>query len=605
MRFLAFAAASVLVTTGCTRPVPMPVSPDGEIVRGDAGRRMDRYLEAAQHFGFSGAVLVADRAGIVLRKGYGPADAQRRVRPDMLFDMGSITKQFTAVAVLLLEEEGRLRTTDSLGKFFPQAPADKRVITIHQLLTHSSGLISDFAGDYDQVSPDSALRAIFNSPLVSPPGVQFNYSNAAFSLLATIIEQVTAETYDDFMARRIYRPVGMRSTGYIIRDLDSSSVARTYTPPVDHGTPAQRLARAGGPGWNLWGNGGVLTTVDDVYRYELALRAGRPMSRAVQSKQFATQFRRTPTLAIGYDWWIEDAGDDGVQFNRGGDGPPTGVSAEYRRYPVDSTAFILLANNRHQGGSTRRYIIPNLRQLYKGTRTLEPPLVRGAPASDLDRIVGTYVVDSTSYFIVERSGDHLSLSAVGQPAVNVMIFNRDTNSIRNRDRINERAANVIRALQGLDTAAMRSAFGQSADLARHASWWKGLESRLGLLSCMRVLGTDRLDRGVFMSTVQLRFARGERFVRWAWAGVTPVVSSEDYYLPGAFAFGAESPVRAGAWSPYWWLSGDSLVTYSLAFGSKLSAAIARGSKGRATELLFDVPGGTVRAVRGTPVSGCS
>ena len=127
----------------------------------EAGRRMDQYLEAAQRFGFSGAVLVADPRGIVLRRGYGPADARRRISPDMMFDMGSITKQFTAAAILLLEEEGRLATTDPLSRFFPEAPVDKRDITLHQLLTHTSGLISDFADDYAQMSRDAAVNAIF------------------------------------------------------------------------------------------------------------------------------------------------------------------------------------------------------------------------------------------------------------------------------------------------------------------------------------------------------------------------------------------------------------------------------------------------------------
>src|SRR5215208_347321 len=221
-------------------PAKTPSTDSSAIVHGAAGARMDRYLEAAQHFGFSGAVLVADREGIVLRKGYGQADANRRISPEMLFDMGSMAKQFTAAAVLLLESEGKLSVNDRLSRFFPNVPPDKRDITLHQMLTHTAGLVSDVADDYDQISADSGLRALFAEPLVSLPGQAFNYSNAAYATLATLIERLTGKSYDAFMAERIYGPAGMTHTGYRIPNLDSSLVAHTYTPPVDHGTPAER-----------------------------------------------------------------------------------------------------------------------------------------------------------------------------------------------------------------------------------------------------------------------------------------------------------------------------------------------------------------------------
>jgi len=583
-----------------SRPAPAAAG-NSDIVRDDAGRRMDRYLESAQHFGFSGAMLVADPRGIVLRKGYGPADARRRIAPGMVFDMGSMTKQFTAAGILLLEAERRLATTDSLGRFFPQIPPDKRGITIHQLLTHTSGLVEDFADDYAQMSRDSAVRAIFSRPLQSPPGREFHYSNAGFSLLAIIMEQVSGQPYERFMAERIYGPLGMRHTGYAIDRLDSTLVPHTYTPPVDHGTPAERLQRAGGPGWNLNGNGGVLTTVDDLYRYELALHVGRPIPRAIQLKQFSEQFRRSPTLAHGYDWWIETSPDDTLFYNRGSDGPPTGVSGEYRRNPRDSTVFILLANNRHHGGSTRRYVMPNLRRLFLGTATFDLPAVQGAPAEMLEAIAGTYRVDSTSSFTVTRQGDHLALGAVGQAAVNVMVFNRDSTSLKNRARLNQRAMMLVQALAAGDTAALRPVFTHETDLERPLAWWQGMVGRLGEFRSAEVLGTDRLDRGVFMSTVRLSFRRASKTVRWAWAGPAATQSSEDEYLPGAFEFGAESPVAAAAWSPYWWLTGgDSLVTYDMAFDQTLRATIVRGPDGAARELVFHVPSGDVPAVRIAP-----
>jgi hypothetical protein len=338
--------------------------------------------------------------------------------------------------------------------------------------------------------------------------------------------------------------------------------------------------------------------VDDLYRYDRALDAGHPISHAIQSKQFAEQFRRSPTLAHGYDWWIETSPEDTIYYNRGADGPPTGVSGEYRRNPRDSTVFILLANNRHHGGSTRRYIMPNLRRLFLGTATFDLPAIQGAPAGPLEAIAGTYRVDSISSFTLTRDGDHLALGAVGQTAVNVMVFNRDSTSLRNRERLNQRAMVLVQALAAGDTAALRAAFTPEVDLERPLAWWRGTVGHLGAFHGAEGLGTDRLDRGVFMSTVRLSFRDGTKTVRWAWSGPTPTQSSEDAYLPGAFEFGAESPVNAAAWSPYWWLTGgDSLVTYDMAFNRTLLASIARGADGAPRELVFHVPTGDVHAVR--------
>jgi hypothetical protein len=225
------------------------------------------------------------------------------------------------------------------------------------------------------------------------------------------------------------------------------------------------------------------------------------------------------------------------------------------------------------------------------------PAVRSGGA-ELDAIVGTYAVDSSAHFLVTRVGDHLALSAIGQRAVNVMIFNRDSNSIRSRDRLNVRALTLVRALAADDTAGLRSIFGAESDLASHREWWRTMVSRHGAFECVTPVGTDRLDRGVFLSTVRLRFRNGARTVRWAWSGPAPAVSSEDAMLPGVFSFGAESPLEAGAWSPYWWLHGrDSLLTYDMAFAQTLTASVLRDDRGVPNELVFHAPGAQVRARR--------
>jgi CubicO group peptidase (beta-lactamase class C family) len=601
---------SIVVTVAAASVAPACVAPRGRapapattIVRGEAGARLERYLSRAEAFGLSGAILVADTNGIVLRNGYGEAAPGVRVRPDMLFDMGSIVKQFTAAAILLLESEGKLATTDTLAKFFPQAPPDKAGITLHQLLTHTAGVTDNLSGDYADVNRDSAVRVVLNTRLLSPPGRTFNYSNAGFSTLAAIVELVSGQPYERFMQERLFGPSGMRTTGYHLPGLDTSRVAHTFTPPVDHGDPATRLARAPRvPSWNLMGNGGMLTTVDDIYAWELALRRGHPISHAIQRKQFAEQFRRTPSLAHGYDWWIEPAEDGGVQYNRGGDAPSLGLSAEYRRYSKDNSVFILLANNRHHGASTRRFLMSNMRRLFLGDAPLDPPATRPAPAAELAKVEGTYRVDSASYFVVraDPTRGRLSVSAIGQRAANVMIFNTDTTSIRGRALANDRMAATIRALSTQDSAAAAAALGSPERGVRLMAAWRDAEKVYGRFRCMDVLGTDRLDRGVFLTTARLTFADSVKVIRSTWNGTVPVVNSDDASLENNFGFAIDAPVEAAVWSPYWYLDGDILLTYDLLSNRALRARIARGADGKAAELVFETPGEAIRASRDTP-----
>jgi hypothetical protein len=410
---------------------------------------------------------------------------------------------------------------------------------------------------------------------------------------------VTGTPYEHFVVERVLRPSGMRSTGYYLEGLDTSRVAHTYTPPVDRGDPATRLAHAvgEGPSWDLMGNGGMLTTVDDIYAYELALRRGRPISGAIQAKQFGEQFRRSATLAHGSDWWIEPAEDGGIQYNRAGDGPPTGVQAEYRRYPKDSTVFIFLGNTRHHGWSSRRYVMPRLRRTYIGT-PIEPPIVTPLRPGEGGRFRGTYMLDSASYISVDTSRGRLVLSAVGQRAANVLIASRDSANVAQRAIADERAAAFFKALATNDSAATVTTFGSAARAGRLVDAWRGAEADLGRLKCFRVLGTDLLDRGTLLTTVRLGFADSAKTVRFSWAGNVATASSEDFGLLNYLGFAPVSPVDGAVWSPYWYLRGDTLLTYDLASGSELKATVEPSTPVAA--LTFLVPSGAVRATRGAP-----
>ena len=164
--------------------------------------RIDTYLESSVSNGFSGVVLVSKKGEIILSKGYGWADRKNKIpnSPSTVFNIGSVTKQFTASAILKLVEQGRIKTSDKIGSYFNQAPIDKRDISIHQLLTHTSGISNRTGGfRYNEASKEQFLKEFFESELRSKPGITYQYANANYILLTAIIESVSGQTYSSFL----------------------------------------------------------------------------------------------------------------------------------------------------------------------------------------------------------------------------------------------------------------------------------------------------------------------------------------------------------------------------------------------------------------------
>jgi CubicO group peptidase (beta-lactamase class C family) len=550
------------------------------LVRSGMGERLDQYLERASKFGFSGTVLVADTNGVVLHKGYGWSDKNRGKRNSVntIYDMGSMAKALTATAILTLEEEGKLQVTDLISNYF-EVPTDKKEITLHQLLTHTSGLVSDVGNDYENIPKDLAIARMFASPLVSEPGKAFNYSNVGFSLLAALIEKVTGEPYESYMRRKFFLPNRMNSTGYRQVKWKASVVAHNYSQNADLGSPWERLLKANGPSWNLMGNGGLLTTAADVYRWELGLRSNKILSAKQQAKQFSPQFRRSPALANGYDWWIEDTDwDAATAFHRGGDSPDYALNAEFRRYPPEKVTIILLANNRLNGWSSRRYIVPAIRKIMLGREQVIPPKVMALRKGKLQPLEGRYAVEPGQSFDVAMAGDHLSISAVGQKAIDALTFSRVPSSQASRRRLNARAEDFFSALQS-ENALKVAPFVEDGRAQQVFDEWRELVTEhQGFMGAM-VLGTSRLDRGQFLTAVKLQFKDSWVTVRFCWTSNKVTSNSDDGTFPSFTSVMRVSPVDAGLQSSHFWSTGTpgDFVIHDLLTGQTLKLRFEHGA----------------------------
>ncbi|MBA3578375.1 MAG: beta-lactamase family protein [Gemmatimonadaceae bacterium] len=356
VRVCIFASASHGMAAACATSAQQagglaPAVVEAAVLTGRAGARLDSVASAAADSGFRGVVLVAIGDTVVLARGYGWADSARG-RPNVpstIFDIGSLTKPLTATLVLALEAQGRIARTDSLHRFYPAAPADKRGITIHQLLTHTAGLPEYSGRDTAVIDRATLERRALTAPLLSAPGARYRYSNVGYSLLAAIVERASGEEYEAALRRLVLAPAGMRTTGYIaIGPPLHDRIARRYKGDVDTGINPRRVWGAAGPSWNVVGNGGLHATAWDLHRWIATLDGGRllpAIARAAQEAPYAcmgVDDSGTCSDHYGYGWHLWSLPNETrVMMHNGSDG---GYYAEVRRVPGRRVNLIVMSN---------------------------------------------------------------------------------------------------------------------------------------------------------------------------------------------------------------------------------------------------------------------
>lgn len=298
------------------------------------------HLEKSQVF--SGAVLVMQKNDIFLHKGYGLADDEANipVTAETVFDIGSISKQFTSAAIMHLEMQGLLSVSDSITKYFDNVPVDKRGITIHHLLTHSAGFTKDhFEGDLTPMNKQKALQSIFVQELGFEPGVEYHYSNTGYTLLAMIIENVSGQSYRYYLRKNFFEPLEMNSTGfYGDVHLESLSVAHTYLNGKDQGKPSKWP----GPYWGIMGNGGIMSTINDMYTWWQALENHVVLKKIQTEKLFKRHISEDGDSYYGYGWSLADT-ELGCVITHNGGG--IGGNSDFAAYP-DSHLIIIILSNR-------------------------------------------------------------------------------------------------------------------------------------------------------------------------------------------------------------------------------------------------------------------
>lgn len=266
------AAPFVGPTTAATRDVLFAGAQ--RAVNADA-RALDHWLRhMADSAGFSGVVLVQRGGRVLLDRAY-TSRQHTNLTTESAFWLASITKQFTAAAIMKLADEGKLAVTDSLSHFFRRLPRDARDITVDQLLTHTSGIAATDAAD-GIVDRDAAVRAILAEPLTHQPGEGYHYEDEDYTILAAIVEVVSGKPFEAFVERSLLIPAALTHTGFCGRLPPNVKMAASATrdagpPCAPHVTPID---------WADRGATGLVGTASDLLKWARALRGARVLSRA-------------------------------------------------------------------------------------------------------------------------------------------------------------------------------------------------------------------------------------------------------------------------------------------------------------------------------------
>ena len=362
----------------------------------DVSGRSDRFLKSYERLGrFSGSVSVVRDGKVLFRKGFGGNLAETKYR------IGSVTKQFTAVAVLQLKEQGKLRLDDPISKWLPGLRL-RYPITIRQLLSHTSGLPEFLSFDeYEDIlkahDPQSAFqRVLEKKPFDFKPGLRYEYSNSNYTLLGAILEKASGVPWDAYVKKNLLDRAGMTGSGLFTPKHPPDGIAEGYVLDSD----GKLEEKTQGPDHSvLPADGALYSTVDDLQRWNTALHSGKIIS-ASSLKEMRTPTAHSERYGLGI--FADDENGQRVYFHSG---EVDGFVSYVSYYPDDKTSIVVLSNNE----STKVDRIGTDLASILACRRVFAPVQRyeGTPVrvGILRKYVGTYRFGDTTATVKLRRGN--------------------------------------------------------------------------------------------------------------------------------------------------------------------------------------------------------
>ena len=338
--------------------------------------------------GFSGTVKVVDSNGAGFEKSYGLANRSFQIpnTVETRNSVNSISKTFTATAVLMLAEDGAIDLKATVGRYLPSLTASwKDEITVHHLLSHTSGLPRESGVQaHEALTFKQQITRYINSlPLLFSPGEKYEYSNAGITLLGAIIENVTQDTYANVITSRIIAPLGLRNTGVY----QSRNIVMNQAEPyrfTRHGIESAQRSKH----WGDNAGGGLYSTPSDLHRYVTALKTNKLLPEAFTALLFTPHVQSGSNEHEGYAWSIKQAGDDTLYFAAGSGYGTKSVMIQ----SADSARFIAITSN--WGNTPVLKMLGDLYMLSLGQTVTPPDSKALARSQDYTNQTGDYDFDA-------------------------------------------------------------------------------------------------------------------------------------------------------------------------------------------------------------------
>jgi len=379
----------------------------------DLAPKFDEYLNAVAKNGFTGAALVARDGKVLFAKGYGKANEEFDVpnTPQTKFRLGSITKQFTATAIMLLQERGKLSVSDPVCKYFSDCPPAWSEITVHHLLTHTSGMpnftaLSDYVPNmHAPVTNESLIARFKDKPLDFKPGEKWSYSNSGYFLLGAIIEKAAGESYESLLQKNIFDPLKLTGTGYDHFDVILKHRATGYSMSKGKMVNSAFLDMT-----QPYSAGSLYSTVEDLFRWNEALFGGKVLSTK-SFEMMTTPVKNNYAYGLGVE----------TKFNRKmitHGGGINGFATFIARFPDEKVTIVVLRNADYGTPGPGR-ISQDLAAILFGEKYEIPAAVTEVKvdAKILDAYVGQYQLAPNFVITISREGDLLMAQATGQPKI--------------------------------------------------------------------------------------------------------------------------------------------------------------------------------------------
>lgn len=288
------------------------------------------------------AVAVMRNGTTILAKGYGFANVEHKVpvTPQTIFQSGSMGKQFTATAIMMLVEEGKLRLDDPIARYFPDAPAEWQKVTVRHLLTHTGGM-TDYPSDFDfrrDYTEDDFLERIKKVPLAFQPGEKWSYSNLGYVTLGILIHKVSGQFYGDLLRDRVFKPLGM-TTARVISEEDIVPNRAAGYRLVQGQLKNQNWVA---PSLNTTADGALYLTVLDLAKWDAALYTEKLLKRSSLDQMWTpVKLNNGKTSAYGFGWGLETV--RGKRLIEHG-GSWQGFKSHISRYVDDKLTVVVFAN---------------------------------------------------------------------------------------------------------------------------------------------------------------------------------------------------------------------------------------------------------------------